>query len=67
MVKVVEKIPQQGSLLHHKDLKATVASMKAYAKAQCSKVVDIAEDRDFLQKGKALVQFCVCYPIMKLT
>ena len=55
-------------MLHGKDLKATltVASMKAYAKARFSKVIDIAEYRDseFWQKGKALVELRVCGPIM---
>ena len=51
-------------LLHDKDLKATVASMKADAKARFSEVVDIAEDRDFWRKGKALVE--LCGPIINL-
>ena len=58
------KISQQGSLLHDKDLKATVASIKANAKAQFSEVVDIAEDREFWRKGKALVELRVCGPMM---
>ena len=31
-------------MLHDKNLKATVASMKADAKAQFSKIIDIAEE-----------------------
>ena len=42
--------------------KATVASMKAYAKAQFREVIDIAEDREFWRKGKVLVE--LCDPIM---
>ena len=41
--------------LHDKDLKATVASMKAGAKARFSKVIDIAEYREFWRKGKRLL------------
>ena len=40
--------------------------MKADAKARFSEVVDIAEDREFLRKGKALVELQVCGPIVKL-
>ena len=36
------------------------------AKAQFSEVVDIAEDREFWRKGKALVELQVCGPIMNL-
>ena len=36
-----------------KDLKAKVGSMKADAKARFSEVEDIADDREFLPKGKA--------------
>ena len=36
-----------------KDLKAKVGSMKADAKARFSEVEDIADDREFLRKGKA--------------
>ena len=43
-------------MLHDKDLKATVASMKAEARAQFSKVIDFDEYREFWQKGKALVE-----------
>ena len=53
-------------MLHDKNLKATVASMKAYVKAQSSEVVDIAEDREFWRKNKALVELQVCGPIMNL-
>ena len=45
-------------ILLHDKLKATVAYvafMKAYAKVQFSKVVDIAEDREFWRKGKLLL------------
>ena len=49
-------------MLHDKDRKATVASMKADAKARFSEVVDVAEDREFWRKGKALV----CCLIMNL-
>ena len=47
-------------------LKATLAFMKANAKARLSKVVDIAEDRKFQRKGKALVELQVCGPVMNL-
>ena len=40
--------------------------MKAGAKARFSKVVDIAEDREFWRKGKAFVELQVCGPIMNL-
>ena len=53
-------------MLHYKDLKPTVASMKAAAKAQLSEAVDIAEDREFSRKVKALVELLVCGPIMNL-
>ena len=53
-------------MIHDKDLKATVASMKAYAEARFSKVVDIAEDREFWRNGKALVELRVCGPIINL-
>ena len=52
-------------MLHNK-LKATVAFIKADAKARLSKVVDIAEDRKFQRKGKALVELQVCGPVMNL-
>ena len=55
-------------MLHDK-LKATVAYvafMKADAKVLFSEVVDIAEDREFWRKGKALVELQVCGPIMNL-
>jgi hypothetical protein len=51
-------------LVHDKDLKATVNSMKSDAKARFSEVVDIVEDREFWRKGKALVE--LCGPIMNL-
>ena len=51
-------------LVHDKDLKATVGSMKADAKAWFSEVVDIVEDREFWRKGKVLVE--LCGPIMNL-
>ena len=38
--------------------------MKANAKARFSEVVDIAEDREFWRKGKALVELRVCGPMM---
>ena len=38
------------------DLKATVASMKADAKAGFSEVIDFDEYREFWRKGKALVE-----------
>ena len=50
----------------HNDLKATVASKKADAKARFSEVVDIAEYREFWRKGKALVELRVCGPIMNI-
>ena len=53
-------------MLHDKDLKATVASMKANVKAQFSEVTDIAEDREFWRKGKANVEVKVGGPIMNL-
>ena len=53
-------------LLHDKDLKATVASMKAHANPRFSEVIDIAECREFWRKGKALVELLVCGPIMNL-
>ena len=40
--------------------------MKANAKARFSEVVDIAEDREFWRKGKALVELLVCGVIMNL-
>ena len=40
--------------------------MKAYARVQFSEVVDIAEDRGFWRKGKALVELQVCGPVMNL-
>ena len=49
-----------------KDLKATLASMKADAKARFSEVVYTAEDREFLRKGKALVELQVCGPCKNL-
>jgi len=51
-------------LVHDKDLKATVGSMKSDAKAQFSEVVDIVENREFWRKSKALVE--LCGPIMNL-
>ena len=44
--------------------KATVSSMKADAKTLFSKIRYIAEDREFLRKGKALNE--LCGPIMNL-
>ena len=40
--------------------------MKAYAKPLFSKVIDIAEDREFWRKGKALVELLVCGPVINL-
>ena len=40
--------------------------MKANAKAWFSKVIDIAEDREFWPKGKALVELQVCGYFMNL-
>ena len=57
---------KSSTMLHYKDLKPTVASMKAAAKAQLSEAVDIAEDREFSRKVKALVELLVCGPIMNL-
>ncbi len=51
-------------LVHDKELKASVASMKADAKARFAEVVDIVEDRKFWRKCKALVEYCG--PIMNL-
>ena len=59
---------KQESLLHRK-LKTTVAFMEADAKARFSKIVDIAEDREFspsLAKRKALIELQVCGSIMNL-
>ena len=42
-------------MLHDKDLKATVAFTKANANARFGEIADIAEDREFWRKGKALV------------
>ncbi len=38
-------------LVHDKELKANVASMKADAKARFAEVVDIVEDREFWRKS----------------
>ena len=51
---------------HDKDLKVTVASMKADAQAQFSKVIDCDEYRELWRKGKVLVELRVCGPIMNL-
>ena len=40
--------------------------MKAYAKAWFIEVRDIAEEREFWRKGKALVELQVCGPVMNL-
>ena len=40
--------------------------MKADAKARLSEVMDIAEDREFRRKGKALVEPQVCGPFKNL-
>ena len=40
--------------------------MKAYAEARFSELVDIAEDREFLRKGKVVVELQVCGPIINL-
>ena len=53
-------------MLHDKDLKVTVASMKADAKARFSKVIDFDEYREIWRKGKALVELRVCGPVMNL-
>ena len=53
-------------MLHDKNLKATVASMKADAKAQFSKIIDFDQYREFLLKGKALDELRVSGPIMNL-
>ena len=44
-------------LLHDKDLKATVASMKADAKARFSDVVNSVEHRESGEKAKHLLSF----------
>ena len=41
--------------------------MKADAKARFSEVIDFDEYREIWRKGKALVEFKVSGPIMKLT
>ena len=51
-------------LVHDKELKLNVASMKADAKARFLEVLDIVEDREFWRKAKALVE--LCGPIMNL-
>ena len=51
-------------LVHDKELKTNVASMKAEAKARFAEVVDIVQDKEFWRKGKALVE--LCGPIMNL-
>ena len=53
-------------MLHDKDLKATVASMKADAKAGFSEAIDFDEYREIWRKGKALVELRVCGPVMNL-
>ena len=40
--------------------------MKADAKAQFSEVIDFDECREIWRKGKALVEFKVCGPMMNL-
>ena len=51
-------------LVHDKDLKATVTSMKPDAKARFSEVLDIVQNKEFWRKGTALVE--LCGPIMNL-
>jgi hypothetical protein len=51
-------------LVHDKDLKAAVSTVKSDAKARFSEVVDIVVNREFWRKGKTLVD--LCGPIMNL-
>jgi hypothetical protein len=51
-------------LVHDKELKTNVASMKTDAKARFTEEVDIVEDREIWRKSKALVE--LCDPIMNL-
>ena len=60
----VELQDEIAQLLHDKELKTTVASMKADAKARFREVVDVVEDKEFWRKSKALVE--LCGPIMNL-
>ena len=53
-------------MLHDRDLKATVASMKADAKAGFSEVIDFDEYREFWRKGKELAELQVSGPVMNL-
>jgi hypothetical protein len=62
----VELQDEIAQLLHDKELKTTVASMKADAKARFREVVDVVEDKEFWRKSKPLVELCGPQAIMNL-